>query len=431
MKNIIKKILISILQNEAKLALKRHSPFVIAVVGSVGKTSTKDAVAAALSPALNVRKSKKSYNSDIGIPLTILGLNNPWSNPFQWILVLFRGLVEIFNKDFPEILVMEVGADHPGDISELSSWLKTDIIVATQFAKVPVHIENFPSREAVLQEKLSILKTLKPDGYIIANSDDEEFTEAFKDMNRKAEIYTYGLMPPAYALGSSEQFTFDENDRVNGFTFKIECESNVFPIKVKNVLGDQHKYPILAGFTVAKVLDINTVLVLDGLSTIKYEPGRMRIIEGVKDSTIIDDSYNSSPIATRRALEAFTRVPSTGKKIAILGEMLELGKYGEEEHKKMGGLAASSSDILVAVGKFARDTAEGALVTGMDESYILQFENAREAGKYVEHLIEKGDLVLIKGSQGTRMEKAVIELMAHPEDKEKLLARQEEEWSRR
>src|SRR5680860_229843 len=166
MKRFIKHFLISLLRNNAKLALKRHSPRVVVIVGSVGKTSTKDVVAAALTTSTNVRKSEKSFNSDIGIPLAILGLKNPWSNPIKWVGALVIGFGRALRRDFPDTLVLEVGADRPGDISNLSSWLQTDIVVATQFADVPVHIANFPSRQAVLEEKLSILNTLKPEGSI-------------------------------------------------------------------------------------------------------------------------------------------------------------------------------------------------------------------------------------------------------------------------
>lgn len=431
MKHIFKKILVGLLRTEAKLALRRHNPTVIAITGSVGKTSTKDAVAAALSSTTHLRKSEKSFNSDIGIPLTILGVKNPWSNPLRWIVALYQGLKSALSEDFPKVLVLEVGADRPGDISSLGNWLKTDVVAVTQFAKVPVHIENFSSREAVLQEKLSLLNTLKPTGVIVLNADDVEFTERAKKMNRNANVFTYGLLPPATVLGSNEKYIFDKYGRVRGFSFKLEHAGSVFPLEVEGAVGSTHIYPNLAGFTVGIALGHNPVHLLEGLRKVERQPGRMNLIRGIKKTMIIDDSYNSSPIATARALETLEAIPSNGKKIAMLGDMLELGEHTKAEHEKAGAKAAHFVDLLVAVGKYAQYTVDGALRAGMNEKYILQFEKAEEAGKYVELLVQAGDTVLIKGSQGTRMERAVLEVMESPENKENLLTRQDKEWERR
>lgn len=432
MKKFLKNILISTLQAEAKIALKKHHPRIIAITGSVGKTSTKDAIAAALSTTGTVRKSQKSFNSDIGIPLAILGLENPWNNPWRWIQALSRGFFRAVGNDFPETLVLEIGADMPKDISKLSSWLKTDVVVFTQFAEVPVHISNFASRKNMLEEKLSLLNTLNRDGKIVMNSDDTEFTNAIKSKADRIPKLSYGLMPPTPILGSNSQISFDEMGNVTGFSFKIENEGSVFPVEVGGALGDQHIYPSLAGFAVGKALGINPVKILEGLSTLERQPGRMRLLEGVKNTIIIDDSYNSSPIATARALDTLERIPAKGRKIAMIGDMLELGKHSETEHKKAGEHAARTSDILVAVGEYAKQTAEGALFAGMNESNILQFENSTRAGKYVEQMVRPGDLILVKGSQGNlRMERAVLEMMAHPELREKLLVRQEKEWLNR
>jgi UDP-N-acetylmuramoyl-tripeptide--D-alanyl-D-alanine ligase len=431
MKKILKNILISILRSEAKLALRRHSPRVIAITGSVGKTSTKDATAAALMKSTRLRKSEKSFNSEIGIPLTILGLKNPWSNPVRWIITLFKGLQRVFSKDFPETLVLEVGADRPGDISSLASWLKTDVVVATQFAKIPVHIENYSSREAVLEEKLSLLLTLKPTGVLVLNADDDEFTERAKALNRNAVVYTYGLLPPATVLGSNEKYIFDKYGRVKGFSFKLEHSGALFPLEIEGAVGSTHIYPNLAGFTVGVALGINPVNLLEGLRDAEQQPGRMKLINGIKKTMIIDDSYNASPIATARALETLEAIPSNGKKIVMLGDMLELGDHTKSEHEKAGLKIASFADLLVAVGGYAQYTVDGALKGGMSEKCILQFEKAEEAGKYIELLIKTGDTILIKGSQGTRMEKSVLEIRESPEYKNELLVRQDKEWEKR
>jgi UDP-N-acetylmuramoyl-tripeptide--D-alanyl-D-alanine ligase len=166
----------------------------------------------------------------------------------------------------------------------------------------------------------------------------------------------------------------------------------------------------------------------------------MRIIDGIKGTTIIDDSYNSSPAAVMSALETLEELnvlgspaqsARAGRKIAVLGDMAELGEYSERAHKSIGAKASQVLDVLVTVGVKARMIALGALEYGMNESNILQFDDSRKAGKYVESILSSGDTVLVKGSQSIRTEKAVEEIMARPENKENLLVRQEKEWQSR
>jgi len=158
----------------------------------------------------------------------------------------------------------------------------------------------------------------------------------------------------------------------------------------------------------------------------------MHLVEGIKETIIIDDSYNSSPVAARKAIETLGDIRVAGeRKIAVLGDMLELGKYSTEEHKKLGKIVSTNCDFLIAVGVRAREIAEGALLGGMSEKNILQFETSERAGKYLQNFIEKGDILLIKGSQSIRTEKVTEEIMLHPENKADLLVRQETEWLKR
>jgi UDP-N-acetylmuramoyl-tripeptide--D-alanyl-D-alanine ligase len=167
---------------------------------------------------------------------------------------------------------------------------------------------------------------------------------------------------------------------------------------------------------------------LDALSKFVSPPGRMRLLVGVKKTLIIDDACNSSPVAMENALAALAELTCMGRKICVLGDMLELGKFSAEEHKRIGARVAKSADMLFTVGLRARGIAEGALVSGMSEKVITQYDDARTAGKELELALLEGDIVLVKGSQALRMERAVEEIMAHPEKKEELLVRQDPEW---
>lgn len=206
-------------------------------------------------------------------------------------------------------------------------------------------------------------------------------------------------------------------------TFKVDYTGSTVPVKTKGVLGVQHIYPALAAFAVGATQGLNLVSMSQSLSEEhEAQPGRMKLIEGIKGSTIIDDSYNSSPVAVRWALRTLGDVQTNGRKIAVLGDMMELGEYSPGEHKKLGELAFNTCQMLVTVGLRSRDTAAGALNAGMDESNILQFEDSRKAGAYLQNIIEKNDVILVKGSRwAMRMERTVEEIMAHPERAGELL----------
>jgi UDP-N-acetylmuramoyl-tripeptide--D-alanyl-D-alanine ligase len=157
----------------------------------------------------------------------------------------------------------------------------------------------------------------------------------------------------------------------------------------------------------------------------------MHLVDGIKGSLIIDDTYNASPIATTEALNTLQTLEKAKRKIAVLGDMMELGAHSSEAHKEIGTLAAKSCNILVAVGIRSRRIAEAAMDSGMSEKNIYQFDSAPEAGNFIQNTIAEGDIILVKGSQSMRMEQVVKEIMAEPEQAGKLLVRQEEEWTKR
>ncbi len=428
MKSILKKIIAKILEIEARAILKKYRPKIIAVTGSVGKTSTKDAIYAVISKSFHTRKSEKSFNSDIGVPLTILGVSNAWNNPLKWLLNFWQGLSYIlFKKAYPEWLVLEVGADRPGDIKKISEWLKPDIVVVTKFANVPVHIEYFKSKEEVIAEKGNLVDALKHDGTLILNSDDADVF-AFKNKTQN-NILTYGMMGDAevratnYSIYSKED-TFDPF----GIYFKVEYAGNCLPVKIIGTLGQNNIYSSLAALAVGITLNLNLVEATENLSRYSTPKGRMSLIKGINKSTIIDDTYNSSPVALASALDTLKNIKTKNRKIAVLGDMMELGKHTIPSHKEAGIIAATSCDLLVTVGLRSRTLAESAIDAGLDEDSVLQFDNSIEAGKYLKDIIKTGDIILAKGSQSTRMEKAVKEMMAEPETAIELLVRQESEW---
>ncbi|MDP3996739.1 MAG: UDP-N-acetylmuramoyl-tripeptide--D-alanyl-D-alanine ligase [bacterium] len=437
MKFFLKQIVITLLTWEARVVLKKYKPSIIAVTGTVGKTSTKDMIYTIFSKYLYTRKSEKSFNGDIGVPLTILGLPNGWNNPFVWLLNILRGLRLIFPvrlslkaTRYPQWLILEIGADRPGDIRRLAKWIKPDVTVVTKLSKVPVHIEFFKSVAEVNKEKSNIVKSLKNGGSLILNGDDEDVRQ-FSEIRREIKPLFFGFDNFSNIKASNYAIEYEDKNGLRlpwGISFKLNFSNNCLPVKLNGVLGKSVCFAALSGFATAIVADIPPLSALEAMADYKTPPGRMRLVEGVKDSLIIDDTYNSSPAAVEGALGTLRDIEGYGKKIAVLGDMLELGRHSPEAHREIGKLVACSAHVLITVGVRAREIAQVAMENGMSEKSIFQFEDADKAGKHLELLLQKGDIALVKGSQSVRMERTVKEVMARPEDAAKILCRQERQW---
>jgi len=433
--NYIKKIVVAILTLESRLVIKKYKPFIVAVTGSVGKTSAKDAIYAILAArGGHVRKSDKSFNSEIGMPLTVLGVANAWRDPSAWFSNICRGLDLIFFKnEYPDTLVLEAGADHPGDIGRLVSCFKPDIAVISKVGDVPVHVEFFPSVEAVLKEKLKLAQAVKKGGTVVLYADDAKLKDLKFDGRT---VMTYGLDKDSTVKGSQPSILCKEDGVIKkpaGISFTLENNGKSAQIALDGVLGAQHEYPVLAAAAVGIARGMNLEAVVKAVQG--YEPprGRMNIIAGIKGSTIIDDSYNSSPTALALALAALGEIEGATRKIAVLGDMMELGSFSVDEHRKAGALVAQTLDadrvdLLVTVGQRAKRIGEGAIEAGMKSSRIYSFDDSNEAAAKIKDIMKAGDIILVKGSQSPRMERITKALMAEPTRAAELLVRQEKEW---
>jgi UDP-N-acetylmuramoyl-tripeptide--D-alanyl-D-alanine ligase len=427
MKNFFKQIIVAILFFEARLVLKKHKPKIIAITGSVGKTSTKDALFAVMSKFYHVRKSEKSFNSEIGLPLTILGLHNAWNNPLEWIKNIFQGAMVVLSprKKYPQWLVLEAGVGKPGDMAKIASLIKTDVVVFTEFSAMPVHVEFFKNTDHIFKEKSLIQNTLKKDGLLVLNNDNEKII-SLKEYS-KHRVASFGFVPSADIYVSNTQISYADN-HPTGVTFRINYDGNSLPVVMNGVFGKNHIFAGLVALTIAYELKLNMITAVEALADYEIPPGRMRLIEGEKGTYIIDDTYNSSPLAAETAVMTLKEIRTTGRKIAVLGDMLELGRHTEGAHKHIGALAGEFVDIIMTVGKRAKSIIDGAEEAGMNKENMFYFDDSDGAKEFLEQNIKKGDLILVKGSQGMRMERIVEEIMSHPELAPKLLARQEEEW---
>ena len=433
MKLLFKTIIVYLLRIEARTVIRKYRPKVIAVTGSVGKTSTKDAIFAALAEKHFVRKSEKSYNSEIGLPLTILGVPNAWSNPLRWMQNLFDGLLLLlFRAPYPEWLVLEIGADRPGDIRSVAQWLPVDIAVITRLPEVPVHVEYFSSPEEVAEEKASIIKTLRSSGTLVLFGDDARTMELATRTN--VPVITFGFSQNAGVRAERCELLSNTDAAPLGIQAVVRADNAETTLSVRGTVGQHALLPALAALAVGRGLGQDMEETVRAMERgYAPPPGRMRLLSGIKETRVIDDSYNSSPAAAEAALETLASLPKKrgARRIAVLGDMLELGKFSAEEHRKIGLLAGKKVNMLATVGFRARGIAEGALDAKLPDDKILQYEDARRAGEELAGLLRSGDIVLLKGSQSVHMERAVKALMEHPEQAGEILVRQEKEWQKR
>lgn len=426
LKEFFRSIVVNILTLQATLVLRKYKPRILMVTGSVGKTSTKDAIYTALSKSFFLRKSEKSFNGDIGVPLTILGIPNGWSNPFVWIKNLVDGASLILMKaPYPEWLVVEVGADRPGDITKSLSWVKPDVVVATRFPDISVHVEFYSSPEAVVKEELAPAGWLTEGGIFIFNGDDERAGTSGTSKGVTRISYGFGENVDVRAINFQSTV---EHDISSGISFDVAYKTEVVHVELKGVSGRSHAYSLLAGCAAALSIGVPLQTATDALVAHSAPAGRMRLILGHNGSLIIDDTYNSSPVASSEALLALSDIPHRGRRIAILADMLELGSFSVDEHNRIGVLAAKTCDILVTVGVRAKNFANGAREAGMPPTQVFEFDRGADAASHVISLLQSGDVVLVKGSQSMRMERVVKSLMTEPDRAKELLVRQDAEW---
>jgi UDP-N-acetylmuramoyl-tripeptide--D-alanyl-D-alanine ligase len=425
------KILQNILAFFAKRIIKRYHPKVIGITGSVGKTSAKEAIALVLSTNYRVRASYKNYNNEIGLPLTIIGIKkSPGKSILKWLWVLGKAkwLTFGFKINYPEILVLEMAADKPGDIDYLLKIAPCDVGVLTNISRS--HVANYKNMDELIKEKKKIITGLKDSGTAVLNGDNELI---MKNMQTRATVMTYGVGEGMVLQANNISLSIkEEADLTGGINFKVDLMGSTVPVFLKNVLAPHLVSAALAGLAVGHLFEINLVEAASALRDFNSPPGRMRIVYGIKNTLLIDDTYNANPESTLAALKTVSEIKLTGsgKRYAILGDMLELGQETDNAHREVGmKVAELNFNYLLTVGEASKNfMAKAAVEAGMDKDCVISFDNSISAGKFLQNKMEENDLILIKGSQGMRMEKITKEVMADPLRAKELLVRQEGKW---
>lgn len=352
----------------AKLKREKYDIPVIAVTGSVGKTSTKDIIYSVVSQKYHTLKTQANLNNHIGMPLTILGL-----------------------KDH-EALVVEMGMNHFGELSYLTNIAKPTIAVITNVGTA--HIGNLGSRENILKAKLEILEGLSEGGYVVINNDND-LLHKWQSENDKYKVITYGIN------NTSTYMAKDVNYAEEGSNYKLNGENKIeVPVR-----GEAFVYNSLAAVSIGKILDIPMEKIAKGIKEFELTKMRLDIQKSEYGYTIINDCYNANYDSMKAALDCLSKMQGE-RRIAVLGDMGELGEYSKELHEKVGKVVAEDKvDILITVGTEAKQIAETAKQNGVEKTY--SFDDLKDAIDKLKKILAVNDVVLVKASHYMNFEEIV------------------------
>lgn len=408
------------LANLARKIIAKHQPKIIGITGSVGKTSTRDAIYAVVSTAFSVRTGKQNFNNEFGLPFAILGVSGPERHPLKWLMVFLSGYFTLWFGTYPEILILEMGVDKPGDMDYLLSIAKPDIAVITNIGIS--HYEFFKSGEAVANEKGKLVEALTDDGVAILNADNMLAKQQAQKTNGKVITYGFSDDSDVRVRIVSEKFVPPVNTSFEVITHYTNFDAQV------GAIGSPHLSAISAAIAVGLNLNIAESDIVDGISDYRPVAGRLNFLSGIKRTVILEDSYNASPDSVKEALAVLGRAPQQ-KKVVILGDMLELGELAEPSHQEIGKLVAGlNPDKFVAVGRLGKIMFTSSIEHGYSEEKAFWFPDSDSAKHAVREQLDPESIILIKGSQGSRMEKISKEILAEPAAAYKVLPRQYGKW---
>ena len=362
------------LQKIAKYKRENYDIPVIGVTGSVGKTSTKDIIASVMAQKYKTLKTEGNYNNHLGVPLTLLRL-----------------------KDH-EAAVVEMGMNHLGEISKLTNIAKPTMSVITNVGTS--HIGELGSRENILKAKLEILEGMKEDAPIAINNDNDMLHNWYMVNKNKRKILTFGIENESNIMAKN----IETSD--NGSKFTVNVAGKDYNVEI-NIGGKHFIINSLCAICVGLQNNIDMEKIIEGIKDFKLTKRRMEIRDGINNSKVINDSYNASYDSMKAAIEYLGEIKAN-KRIAVLGDMLELGNYEKELHEKVGEeVYKNKIDILFTVGERAKYIANKAKELGMHEDKIFVFDTKEEADKKLESIIEKDDYILVKASNSMKFDEIV------------------------
>lgn len=413
MKKLAKKLVAAILGSQVRKLYKKNKFQVIAVAGSVGKTSTKLAVAGVLRAKYKVQYQEGNYNDLVTVPLIFFGDKTPsLLNPFAWTAVFWRNHQQL-KKPYPyEVVVVEVGTDLPGQVKQFAAYLKADIAVLTGIA--PEHMEFFADLDAVAKEEMTVTNMSTN---LVYNKDlvSKKYLKGLK-----ISSISYGLKAPADFAATNVVFKDDRCD------FEVTRSGKEFLKSSNDLISEPQLYSVTAAVAVASQLGMTAEEINAGLHNLHPVSGRMQRLRGINGSMIIDDTYNASPEAMKAALETLYRI-NAAHKIAVLGNMNELGRYSQELHEEIGiHCEPSKLDLVVTIGPDANKYL--AQVAESRGCKVQRFDSPYKAGEYLKAVVQPNTALLVKGSQNRVFAEETVKLLLADMEDEAKLVRQSSDW---
>lgn len=406
------------LEHYVRTYFKKHPEVkLVAVAGSVGKTSTKTAIATVLSKKFRVRMQDGNHNTHLSAPMGILGIEYPDNvhSIVQWLRVFQAAKKRIHEPSDVDVIVQELGTDRPGDLAHFGTYLRPDIGVIT--AVTPEHMEFFGSIEAVAQEEL-LLANFSELAIINRDDIDGRFAQFLTNEN----IDTYGTTAAAEFRVEVKDF-----DLKHGFSAWLVLSgfAETYPADIR-VIGEHSLRPICGAIAVAVKLGMGPHEIVEGVGDVTPVPGRMNVLRGTDKSIIIDDSYNSSPASASAALQTLYSMQSP-QRVAVLGSMNELGESSAHEHEALGHLCDPALLAwVVTIGSEAEQyLAPAARARGCQ---VKSFNTAIDAGAFVRGILEEGSTILVKGSQGGIFAEEAVKILLHSTSDDHQLVRQSPQW---
>jgi len=401
-----------------KRVFARFNPTIICITGSVGKTTTKDVIATLLSGQKTVRATIRSQNSGLTTPMSIFSYSVPSKERriTVWLGHMFRITRDtLFLKEFPEVLVLEVGAALPGHITQQAEWLRPDIVIYTALADIPVHISNFnDDRDMLFQEKKQLALYSKESAFIVYPAGDHHLETLLSDVSR-SKITVAGENDWQY-----KNVSLDKTGTRAQLYKNTDAVNYNFNATIPNVWGETYVQSLLLAVQVARLLDMDIQVTLEYFKKNFTAPaGRMRVLEGVNHSVVVDDAYNASPVAVGAALETLHTVSGFARKIFLFGDMGELGEKSHQAHVDVGKqVHRSCVDLFITVGNESKISAKTAVDLGMDRAKNRHFKTSNEAGQWLQTQLQENDLLLAKSSRHSiKMEQALRHIVIKQEQK--------------
>ncbi len=412
----MKNIVLALLELQTKRFLKKHKPKLIAITGSVGKTSTKLFAATVLNQRYRIMTHYGNHNTEFSVPLAIFDLPYPKNvrNPLVWLAILASMQKKIRAPFNYEIIILELGTNKPGDISRFRRYLRPDVAIVTAVA--PEHMQFFSTLDAVAEEELSVINFSE---LAIINRDDID--SVFARYVQTENIDTYGTSGVA-----EYRYIVEDFDVNTGFQGKfVSPEFGEQPVTLR-LVGEHNIKAAVAAATVGVKLGMPINEIIAGMQSIRPVSGRMQLLRGLEGAIIIDDTYNSSPKAALAALQTLYVLPAK-QKIAILGSMNELGDFSKESHTQVGNACDPTLlDWVVTIGVEAEQyLAPAATSKGCQ---VRSFTSPYDAGAFVHSIMQPGAVVLAKGSQNGVFAEEAIKILLHATEEEKQLVRQTPDW---